>query len=210
MAEVNGFWGMPCVNMGNIAVCILVGGASSRMGHDKAALVMPNGQTLLEYAVAKYQLNNLLVFSSGGVQSNLCPQVADLFSRRLGPVAGIISSIMWLGNTNPEIKRCVFIPVDLVYLEWQDLSNLIQSISDVAYFTDNPLPLVVHISASTLQICKQVFNEMLTLTGYPVHKFIQKFKVQHKESNFNPHCLTNLNYFADWEKFTREYLGGFI
>ncbi len=153
--------------------------------------------------------NNALVFISGQCNQKLtCLQVPDLFDLRLGPVSGIISSILWLVETHPEVKYCVFIPVDLVYLEWPDLSILMQAAQDIAYFENSPLPLVVQISATSLQTCRDVYKEMLSLSGYPVYKFIKKFKLSHEAPIVNPRCLTNLNYFIDWEEFIHEYSPG--
>ena len=195
---------MPFVSMNNLAIAILAGGASSRMGRDKAGLRLANNQTLLEYMCKKY--SNCLVFSSGksSTRVNNYPEVADLFDLRLGPVAGIVSSLSWLINTHPTIKHCIFIPVDLAYSSMADLSLLIAAKYAVAYFKDNPLPLKIEISAASWEVCHKVSNEMQLLGGYSVSKFIQHFQSRIELSSITPQSLTNINYIEDWERFLNE------
>ena len=192
---------MPCVSMVNSAIGILAGGASSRMGQDKAQLQLPNEQTLLEFMLSKF--DNHLVFSSGGKAHPNYPQIPDLFQKRLGPVAGIISSIQWLAKFHPNIKYCTFIPVDLAYLTIAELSFLPES--EISYFKDNPLPLKINLSAITLEICSQIMQELQYLSGYPVYKFIRRFKSYDEIVCPNPHSLTNMNYISDWERFLDAY-----
>ncbi|MDQ5921950.1 MAG: molybdenum cofactor guanylyltransferase [Pseudomonadota bacterium] len=190
----------------DLAICILAGGASSRMGQNKAELRLSKQLTLLEEMLSRFSCNKqLLVFSSGGKSCHGYPQVPDLFSSRLGPVAGIVSSILWLKQVHPEVQNCIFIPVDLAYLNYSDLSGLIRSNYEITYFKDNPLPLKINISAAVQQICIDMIYELQHLSGYSVYKFIQKFKHHNEIENYNPHCLTNLNYFTDWEKYLNEY-----
>ncbi len=194
---------MSCVNMNEVAVAILAGGASSRMGQDKAGLRLPNNQTLLEYMFAQFQ--DYFVFSSGHRTTGSVP---DLFDSRLGPVAGIISSITWLKDTHPHIKQCVFIPVDLAYFSTKDLARLIAAEYQVAYFKDHPLPLKIEISSMVLDVFQDVMNEMQAMGGYPVYRFIQQFKSRVELINAIPKSLTNINYRDDWDIFLNDYLSG--
>jgi|GEM_PF-2943432 len=191
----------------NPAVIILAGGASSRMGQDKSGLKLPDEKTLLEYMLEKYQ-EDYMVFISGRpeVKTSSYKKIADIFDSRLGPVAGIISSIIWLIGTHPEIKQCIFIPVDLAYLEAEDLLTLTNSKSDIAYFKNSPLPLKVRILSKTAGICYNVINEMSAGKSYPVYKFIQQFGSSSELTDISPKNLTNMNYIEDWESFLNEYL----
>ena len=192
---------MPCASIVNSAIGILIGGASSRMGQDKARLELPNKQTLLEYMLSKF--DNQLVFTSGGNGHPAYPQVPDLFKQRLGPVAGIISSIRWLAQFHPDIEYCTFGPVDLPYLTNSDLSSLPESA--ISYFKDNPLPLRISISPDTLAICGEIMQELKCSSGYPVYKFIRHFEPASEIICPNPTRLINLNYFNQWQEFFNEY-----
>ncbi len=202
---------MPYANMNDIAVGILAGGASSRMGQDKAGLQLLNDQTLLEYMLDKFKA--YFVFSSCHETSPLqawdrsqCLKVPDLFDSRLGPVAGIISSIIWLKNTYPNIRQCVFIPVDLAYFSTEDLDRMIAAEHQVAYFKDHPLPLKIEISSRVLDVCQSIMNDMQAMGGYPVYRFIQQFESKLELTVVMPKNLTNINYMEDWDIFLRDYL----
>lgn len=193
-------------NLQDFAIGILTGGNSSRMQSDKASLVLPDSQTLLEFMSKKF--NNNLVFSSGTLvntkQNNLV--VPDLFDKKLGPVAGIVSSIKWLYQSYPDIKQCIFIPVDLAYITYDYVLRLLVTTYEICYFKGHPLPIKITISENTINICNSTINELQTLTGYPVYEFIQKFTSQYEVTNSEPRLLTNINYTNEWEKFLNEYL----
>lgn len=208
MVKVNGLKVMPSVNTNNnIAIAILTGGASSRMGQDKAGLKLPDNQPLLEYMFKKY--SEYMVFSSGKSGNNISQHykgVPDIFTTRLGPVAGIISSIMWLANSHPQIKQCIFVPVDLPCLSKEDLSMMVEAQYEVAYFKDNPLPLKIKISSEASKVCQNIIAEINLLGGYSVYKFIQQFKSRIELISITSQSLININYIEDWERFVNEYM----
>lgn len=202
---------MPCASMNDIAIGILAGGASSRMGRDKAGLKLQSEQTLLEYMLNKYKA--YFVFSSCHSTSHIQawdryqhPMVPDFFDSRLGPVAGIISSITWLKNTCPNIKQCIFIPVDLAYFSTKDVAKMITAEYSVAYFKESPLPLKIEISSIVLEVCQGIMSELQEMGGYSVYRFIQQFKSRAELVNDNPKILTNINYISDWNIFLNEYM----
>ena len=183
-------------------VVILAGGASSRMGQNKADLELPTGQKLLEYMISKF--SNYNVFISGAYNLQNITSIKDVFDIRHGPVAGFISSLLWVIHNTPQIKQCVFVPVDMAYLENIDIKELISAKSEIAFFKDSYLPLKIRLSNSTKAICNQILKQIKQGTSYSVSKFIDQFESITKLSTIKSKNLTNINYLEDWNKFKNE------
>lgn len=101
---------------------VLCGGASKRMGRDKADLVMPDGRSFLDHACERLR--------------RLCAEVCVSTSRKLetsyrriddppeshGPISGIDASLRFAMRHGFE--ACLFTPVDTPFLTPIDLSRL--------------------------------------------------------------------------------------
>lgn len=188
-----------------LAIIILAGGASLRMGYDKASLKLPDNQTLLDYMLNKYSKYQTMI--SGSI-THRCEKyiiIKDLFDNRYGPVAGIISTLIYSINNYPKINEFIFIPIDLPCLSHDDLTLLINAPSDIAYFSNTPLPLKIAINTSTLQICEIIQKEIVKNNGISVLKFIKYFTSISQLSNIDKNSLKNINYPEEWEVFLNEY-----
>lgn len=191
-----------------IGLGILIGGASTRMGQDKASLKLANGPSLFEHLVQRLaDIKAKVVFSSGessaGVTNDLLA-IKDIFDKRLGPVGGIISSVLWLSEHYPQLTACYFVPVDLAALNAETLQQLATNSHQISHFIDHPLPLYLALNATTVQICQDLIPIIQAQGGMSVYKFIQHFAVRQEINCAAPENLNNLNYFWQWEQFIHE------
>jgi molybdopterin-guanine dinucleotide biosynthesis protein A len=126
--------------MNTIAV-ILAGGASTRMGVDKALLKIQN-QTMIDRALQLLEQTSVsqVVISRNDSSSGYIP---DLIPHK-GPLSGIHSAAMRFPNDN-----LLIIPVDLPLLNYSTIQTLIDqgnsSDNNVRYGKHN-LPLFLHNS----------------------------------------------------------------
>ena len=191
-----------------IGLGILIGGASTRMGQDKASLQLANGLSLLEHIVQRLAgVKAELVFSSGVSPAELANDllaIKDIFNTRLGPVGGIISSVLWLSEHYPQLTACYFVPVDLAALNPETLQQLATNSHQVSHFIDHPLPLYLALNPATLQICHDLIPIIQAQGGMSVYQFIHHFELRQAIHCDSPEHLNNLNYFWQWEQFIHE------
>lgn len=106
-----------------IAGCVLAGGRSRRMGHDKRLARLAN-RSLIEHAIArlKPQVDRVMInanddpshYSATGL-----PVRADPIPGFAGPLAGILAALIWANEINARVLITVpsdapFFPADLV------------------------------------------------------------------------------------------------
>jgi molybdopterin-guanine dinucleotide biosynthesis protein A len=191
-----------------IGLGILIGGASARMGQDKASLKLANGLSLLEHIVQRLAgVKAELVFSSGVSPAELANDllaIKDIFDMRLGPVGGIISSALWLSEHYPQLTACYFVSVDLAALNPETLQQLATNSHQISHFTDHPLPLYLALNSTTVQICHDLIPVIQKQGGMSVYQFIQHFAMRQEINCAAPENLNNLNYFWQWEQFIHE------
>lgn len=106
-----------------IAGLVLAGGASRRMGRDKAGLVLA-GETLLARAVARLAPQVAAVAVSGdaaepAIAAAGLPVLADPLPGRPGPLAGMLAGLHWAASLGADRLQVVpvdapFLPADLV------------------------------------------------------------------------------------------------
>ena len=98
---------------------VLAGGQSRRMGCDKASLLLPNGQTLLQRAqalVASLEDRAGLQFLPPLVSGQRDGAIADDVPDR-GPLAGLYSVSRFLQQRNVACEALLVIPVDMPLLD---------------------------------------------------------------------------------------------
>ncbi|MEO5913594.1 MAG: molybdenum cofactor guanylyltransferase [Luteolibacter sp.] len=149
---------------GKLCGLVLAGGRSSRMGQDKAALVHPDGRTLLRRCC-----DLLFEAGCGSVAISLrhdqeipsgmedCEIVRDPEGASLGPIAGIVSGM----RLHPEADWLV-LACDLPRLDAATLANLIESRRDdekfLSYrseFDGLPEPLCALYTRGALPVLEQ-------------------------------------------------------
>ena len=188
------------------AFFILAGGASSRMGQNKALLKLANGSTLLELMLSKLTgVEGALVAISGElIAPSSIVQVPDIFSHRTGPVGGMVSCIQWLNNNYPDVAEIYFIPVDLPKLDASIMLKSLDNSATASYFVGHPLPLRLKFNPLLVNIARQVADEIRAGDNYSVKRFIAKLGDVAEISLQSPEMLENFNYYSQWEQFIHE------
>jgi molybdopterin-guanine dinucleotide biosynthesis protein A len=100
-----------------IAGLILAGGRSSRMGEDKA-FAMLNGRSLIARVAASLQPQvEILLINSNGDPANFaefdCPVVRDCLPGRRGPLAGLLTGLLWAKAHLPQVTHILSAPCDV-------------------------------------------------------------------------------------------------
>lgn len=120
------------------------------MGTDKALLRTPNGETWEQRGLNVLResgCDHLLLSSNreGGLHDD-----QDL--KDLGPMGGMVSTLRRV----PDGDIVVFLPVDVVKIEAQDLKQLFDEMAkdpflNAVYFEGNPLPAVVRSGVQVME-----------------------------------------------------------
>ncbi|MEW5687933.1 MAG: NTP transferase domain-containing protein [Pseudomonadota bacterium] len=128
-----------------LGVVILVGGASSRMGRDKARLDW-NGRGAVErLADVARALGADLVLTAGGGDFGL-PRVDDGEAGG-GPVAGMVAALAILREAG--LRRALVLAVDAPTLWAEDIAPLLESPPPGAAYEGLNLPLVIDLAAAS-------------------------------------------------------------
>lgn len=124
-----------------IGAVILVGGASSRMGQDKALLDWSGVRAVDRVAELARALGCKCVLTAGGDYD--LPFVLDP-SPQAGPVSGIVAAADRLKAEGCE--RALILAVDAPTLTPDDLAPLLEP-AEGAYYEPYPLPMVLPLGA---------------------------------------------------------------
>lgn len=101
------------------AAIVLAGGWGRRMGRVPKAMVMLNGQPLLDHVVNRLrpQIGLIAISSNDPVDGELdLPVLGDRHADRRGPLAGILAGMIWCKANHPDIRRLLSVPVDGPFL----------------------------------------------------------------------------------------------
>jgi molybdopterin-guanine dinucleotide biosynthesis protein A len=123
---------------GRLGVVILTGGASRRMGTDKAAQDWGGRRAVDRVADLARAMGAARVVSAGDGDYGLerAPDPAPLS----GPVAGVLAGVAALGDT---VDRVLVLAVDAPTLTAADLAPLLNAPAPGATYEGLPLPMVV-------------------------------------------------------------------
>jgi molybdopterin-guanine dinucleotide biosynthesis protein A len=125
-----------------IAAVILVGGASSRMGQDKAAQDWGRRRAVDRVADLAWEAGVNLVMTAGGDYG--LPFVRDP-QPQAGPVAGVLAALPDLRAA--AVGRILLLAVDAPTLKTSDLAPLLEAAEPGAAFEGFPLPAVLNLAA---------------------------------------------------------------
>jgi molybdopterin-guanine dinucleotide biosynthesis protein A len=126
-----------------LGALILSGGASSRMGQDKAALVWNGVRAVDRVFATAMALGASPVFTVGGVDYRL-PHVLER-APRSGPVGGVLLGAQHLRRSGCEVM--LVLAVDAPTLRGGDVQPLLSHVGAGAAFEDLHLPFVVRLDA---------------------------------------------------------------
>lgn len=176
---------------------ILAGGASKRMGQDKATLTFAH-KNLLSHTKSIMQQAGLTEIVVSGNQH----QVPDLFPNQ-GPVSGIISVI-----EKYQPLSLIALPVDMPLLTSEVIQSLImagQTSQKACFYQDHHLPLYLPVNAftemATAKAKQQMSNLCLQSTGVkgPSIRALLKNIPQQILNVSDRHLLFNANTPEQWQ-----------
>lgn len=168
----------------DITGIILSGGFSSRMGADKALLVI-NGQTIIERIVNLLSslFENILIITNSPAEYNSLnvPLYEDVYKHK-GPLSGIHS-----GLVNSKTQTNFFISCDAPLVTEQLIKYVVDYSSDkpVKYCADSnhQYPLIGVYSNSLIPDLENLFNT--TINGaiekdkkYSINSFLKNFETE--------------------------------
>lgn len=177
---------------------VLAGGQSSRMGEDKANLLLPGStMSMLENAkqlLQKADIEQVLVSGAG----------YDIEDAELGigPIGGIYSTFEYLHAKIKAASGCLFLPVDMPELNSALLKQLYmfgQQHHCLCHYADSILPLYLPYSeqvSSALSTCIQQHQ-------YALKNLCQKVAVKQLEIA-NRLALANINTRDDWRDWQQK------
>ncbi|MEQ3657806.1 MAG: molybdenum cofactor guanylyltransferase [Glaciecola sp.] len=191
---------MPASNDNTIAI-VLAGGASSRMGKDKALLEI-DGETMLARTKALLEETNVtkVMVSRNTSQTDHRPEYFSDIIPHKGPLSGIHSFAFRFPNAN-----LLILPVDLPLMDSSSLQSLIdcgvKNERNVCYHGHH-LPLYLRNT-----------NELRFVLDYTL-KFTNQYSVERLCSHFpiielrpkKQSCLFNANTPSQW-RFASEHFG---
>jgi len=122
-------------NSTEIIGVILSGGLSRRMGNrDKSFLPLAN-KPLFEHVLGRFspQCSSVIISCNGHneqLSSYHLPIIKDSLDGFLGPLAGLLASMEWVQQHQPETQWIATVPVDTPFLPTNLVASLYQSIHD--------------------------------------------------------------------------------
>jgi molybdopterin-guanine dinucleotide biosynthesis protein A len=150
---------MPELARTPLGAIILTGGASSRMGADKASQLWCGVRAVDRVAALARQAGATQVITAGegdfGFLRAPDPQPLS------GPVAGLIAGASLLGDA---FERLLVLAVDAPTLRLEDLALLLPAPYPGAAFEGAPLPMVIDAAAIPLE----------AQDGWPLRRFVER------------------------------------
>ena len=182
--------------MTDIPALILAGGRSSRMGGGDKSLALLHGRSLLSHVLDRIapQVSRVLINSNSDpvlFQEFGLPVRSDTLPDRPGPLAGILTGLIWAaehGATHLVTVPCdtPFLPHDLARRLSDDLQR---SHADIGIARD---PEQIHpvIALWPVRLAGQLTAD-LEAGARSVHRWLRQFDIC--ESEFAASCFSNLN-----------------
>jgi molybdenum cofactor guanylyltransferase len=177
--------------MDKIAGLVLAGGASRRMGRDKAKLVL-KGKTMVERMTATLHKAGCAPVRISGPGS-----IKDVYPGK-GPLAGMHAALL----TIKDAKAIIIVPVDMPELSHKCLQKLSDTAGEAVFFEGQSLPLKL---ACTDQIIDRLERILRTQDAdLSIRNFVRELKATVLDAaEINTRERTNLNTLIDvqnWEK----------
>ena len=179
---------------------LLAGGKSSRMGEDKAALVL-EGQTLLDRSLALLEKTDAdRVLLSGDIPGYDC--LPDLIPE-CGPPGGLHAALHFIDREfDLDDSLVLIMPVDMPLLDVSTLSQLVIAIgeADSCHYRDEIFPCVFRVTQKIKSYLDALYEESTERGGVRSMKaLLNQFygKILEKEDISEDRFL-NINQPDDW------------
>ncbi|NRA87676.1 MAG: molybdenum cofactor guanylyltransferase [Rhizobiales bacterium] len=175
----------------SVAVVILAGGKSSRMGSDKAKLQLGD-ISLLEHM--QQILNNANVQD---IYINDQYNIADVIANR-GPLSGFHAALCkFIG----QYDFLIITPIDMPELLPAIFTQLNHASSkyNIVHFKNHILPLRIRVSDANIKIVTDILQKT---TDFSVMNFIRKFDtLEIDDTGFDDKIFQNINTLKQWVRY---------
>ena len=119
------------IALDRVAVGFLAGGQARRMGGKDKPLLSVGGQTILDRQLAATALHKVRVINANGDLSRFesygLPVIPDSLPDWLGPLAGILSCLDWLAQSNCECDLLLSCATDAPFISSDLAFRLLQA-----------------------------------------------------------------------------------
>lgn len=185
------------ISMSEFMGAILAGGKSSRMGEDKASLLIEE-KTLLDYIqqlLRSSDIDNIYISNSDNI-SDIIPLC--------GPLSGVHAI---LKNTAPCYEYILFIPIDMPMLNPSLIKKLTHAAGSASLITfkNHKMPFLLKNEEKTLELAEQILKKQ---EDFSLGSFFANInnKQQIEISASEQACFENINTKKQWAAFiNREY-----
>ena len=180
-----------------LAVVILAGGASRRMGRPKADLLLPSGAPVIQQlrATAESMTFRVLVAGPPGTLPGL-PHVPD---EGEGPLGGILAAV-----NHTQAETLLVLPCDMPALTSDLLEQLVVGLEghDACHFNGVPQGPTAVLPLGLRGRVAPVIRDVLINSQRSIHALLDRLHVNQLELTPNDyHRLVNINSPADWQNF---------
>jgi len=122
----------------HVAGLLLAGGLARRMGGGDKGLRSLGGKPIMDHVLHRLQSQRDAVVSPMAINANGdavrfdpwgLPVVPDIIAGAQGPLAGVLSGLLWLKEGHPDVDWMVTAPVDGPFLPLDLISRLMAAIA---------------------------------------------------------------------------------
>ncbi len=177
---------------------VLAGGRSSRMGGGHKGLLLLDGTPMLAHVLTALapQVDAMLINSNGNprlFEAFGLPTLADCVAGYQGPLAGLLTGMLWVRQHHPAATHLLSAPCDVPYLPPDLASRLAESLANGAQIAIARDHDRIHptVGLWPVSLAEQL---ALHLVGHGVRamrSWLANFLVQ--EALFDAACLRNVN-----------------
>ncbi len=193
---------------------ILAGGLSSRMGQDKAELVLADNTTLINAMALRLSLCDEIsdiVLSRNHHQTTSQHQAEYLVLAdqlmEIGPLGGIHAVYHWLDETNQrnDWDSILFLPVDMPAMSSELIDVLIREgrqdkHTAPHYFSTSIMPLYLPTALDVRQYVEEVVRDNGKRSLKAMTRYFNGVELQARE----PECFINTNTPDEWQQYCHQ------
>jgi molybdopterin-guanine dinucleotide biosynthesis protein A len=181
---------------------VLAGGRSSRMGGGDKGLLKLNGVSMLEriLAIVQPQTEAVLINSNSDpmkFEEFDAPVLADCVPGYLGPLAGLLTGMMWARQYHPRATHLLSAPCDSPYLPGDLAARLAKGLAggEIAIARDSER-LHPTLGLWPIAFADRLAEDLVCRDMRRVRAWLAQFPV--REIMFDAACLQNINTHDDF------------
>ena len=198
---------------GEIAVVIMIGGKSSRLGGGIKSLIKINNKKIFDIILERIQpqIDKIIVNSNiedEEISKYKFPILKDVKQGYLGPLAGIHAGMQWLNKNKPEIEWLLTLPGDTPFIPLNLVSCFKEKINQnskiiLAKSNDKTHPIIGVWHTSLLKSLNEHLEsgtrKILEWAEYQPLEFLE-FNEKDYDPFFNINTQIDINKAEDIEK----------